>query len=98
MLRYASLWRSVDCWVVLRAAPELATRWRLEAEQAQRAAGKGGMNDEQVRRFVQVYLPAYAAYLPGLYAQKDGFGPLKAPLLSFDLDEERRPIASPVPS
>ena len=41
--------------------------WRLQAEQEMRAQGKDGMTDDQVRAFVDKFMPAYHAYLQGLY-------------------------------
>jgi D-glycerate 3-kinase len=41
-------------------------RWRAEAEAAAIAAGKPGMDAEEVQDFVTPFFTAYAAYLPGL--------------------------------
>ena len=41
--------------------------WRAEAEERMREAGRPGMSEEQVRDFCARYMPAYRAYLPGLY-------------------------------
>lgn len=41
--------------------------WRAEAERRMREAGRPGMSEEQVRDFCARYMPAYRAYLPGLY-------------------------------
>lgn len=41
--------------------------WRAEAERRMREAGRPGMSEEQVRDFCSRYMPAYRAYLPGLY-------------------------------
>lgn len=42
--------------------------WRAEAERRMREAGRPGMSEEQVREFCSRYMPAYRAYLPGLYS------------------------------
>jgi D-glycerate 3-kinase len=42
--------------------------WRVEAERAMRASGKAGMSDEEIRAYVEKFLPAYETYLPGLRA------------------------------
>jgi D-glycerate 3-kinase len=65
--------------------------WRLQAEQAMRAAGKPGMTDEQIADFVSRYIPAYTAYLPGLYAQ----GPTTSKAgrtLVIEVDQKRAPV------
>jgi hypothetical protein len=53
-----------------------------------RSLGKPGMTDQQVADFVDRYMPAYKAYLPGLYAQ----GPTTAKpgqLLVVEVDRNR---------
>jgi D-glycerate 3-kinase len=64
-----------------------------------RATGKPGMTDEQVAAFVSCYIPAYTAYLPGLYAS----GPTTVKpghCLVIEVDGSRSPVleqpASPV--
>ena len=57
-----------------------------------RASGRGGMSDEQVRDFVARYLPAYGAYLPGLYAAARGDGVGGRPTLAVKMDAQRRPV------
>jgi D-glycerate 3-kinase len=66
--------------------------WRLQAEQRMRAAGKAGMSDAQIADFVSRYIPAYSAYLPGLYAR----GPTTAApgrTLILEVDQGRAPVA-----
>jgi D-glycerate 3-kinase len=49
------------------------------------------MTDEQIADFVSRYIPAYTAYLPGLYAA----GPTTAKsghTLVIEVDEFRRPV------
>jgi len=56
-----------------------------------RAAGKAGMTDAQIADFVSRYIPAYAAYLPALYAQ----GPTTAAAgrtLILEVDQARAPV------
>jgi D-glycerate 3-kinase len=65
--------------------------WRLQAEQRMRAAGKPGMTDEQIADFVSRYIPAYTAFLPGLYAA----GPTTAKAgrtLVIEVDDCRCPV------
>ncbi|TVY52043.1 putative kinase, partial [Lachnellula suecica] len=40
--------------------------WREEQEKALREKGQGGMSEEQVVRFVDVYFPAYELYVEGV--------------------------------
>lgn len=49
------------------ADPEMVFEWRAEAERRMREAGRPGMSEEQVLDFCSRYMPAYRAYLPGLY-------------------------------
>ena len=49
--------------------------WRAEAERRMREAGRPGMSEEQVRDFCSRYMPAYRAYLPGLYGSCRAVGP-----------------------
>lgn len=95
---YRAAWDShVDAWLVVRVAqPDYAYRWRLQAEQAMRASGRPAMTDEQVAAFVDRFMPAYRAYLPGLYAA----GPTTARpghLLVVEVDEGREPLAAQPP-
>ncbi|CAM9888540.1 unnamed protein product [Pylaiella littoralis] len=65
---YQELHDEVDAWLVLKTAePEMVFEWRAEAERRMREAGRPGMSEEQVRDFCSRYMPAYRAYLPGLY-------------------------------
>ena len=66
---YESAWwsaGSVDWWVIFKVSdPSWVYAWRLEAER--KATGDKGLTDEQVRDFVDRFMPAYQAYLPKLY-------------------------------
>lgn len=56
-----------------------------------RSLGKPGMTDEQIADFVSRYIPAYTAYLPGLYAD----GPTTAQAghsLVIQVDANRSPV------
>ena len=66
--------------------------WRLEAERAMAAAGRSGMSDAQVADFVSRYMPAYDAYLPGLYAAAEGDGVDGKPTLLVQIDATRAPM------
>ncbi|KAL1522792.1 hypothetical protein AB1Y20_017764 [Prymnesium parvum] len=94
VLRGYEEWHSlVDSWVVLAVDdPNIVFQWRLEAERAMRASGRGGMNDEQVHDFVSRYLPAYGAYLPSLYASARTSGVDGKPTLFVKVNEKRGPV------
>jgi D-glycerate 3-kinase len=89
-------WHSLmDAWVVLAVDnPRCVYDWRLQAEHAMAAAGRPGMSDAQVADFVSRYMPAYHAYLPGLYraAERDGVG--GKPTMLVHVDRDRSPVAS----
>eukprot|EP00752_Nemacystus_decipiens_P014822 g13195.t1 len=73
---YRELHDEVDAWLVLKTAdPEMVFEWRAEAERRMRKAGRPGMSEEQVRDFCSRYMPAYRAYLPGLYSSCRAVGP-----------------------
>eukprot|EP00854_Cymbomonas_tetramitiformis_P002996 gene2996-3813_t len=73
---YKAAWDSfVDAWMVIK----WVQKWRLQAEVAMREKGLPCMTDEQVKDFVDRFLPAYRAYLPGLYAD----GPTTAGVYLF---------------
>ncbi|CAK9068457.1 D-glycerate 3-kinase [Durusdinium trenchii] len=59
----------IDCFCVF-AMDEIdqVYTWRLQAEEAMKRSGRGGMSSEEVKRFVNRFMPAYLAYRPQLYA------------------------------
>lgn len=68
---YAPLWNYIDCFIQLK--PESMTYvwdWRLEQEHNMMAKNGGkGMTDDQVRRFIERYMPGYELFLEGVRAQ-----------------------------
>lgn len=86
---YDRLHLAVDDWVVVRVEHiEWVREWRLEAEREARAAGRGALTDDEVADFVDRFLPAYRAYLPGLYG--DGpFGSQTGKVLTVRVDRGR---------
>lgn len=67
--QYKSLHYACDAWIVLALdSVDCVYRWRLEAEHKMIAGGKTGMTDEQVRDFVDRFMPAYHLYLGPMYA------------------------------
>ena len=99
MVAAYSAWHALmDAWVVLAVDdPNHVYAWRLQAEQAMAAAGRPGMSDAQVADFVSRYMPAYRAYLPGLYAAaaEGGGGVDGKPTFMVHMDESRAPVAPP---
>ena len=68
---YTELYDMFDAWIVLSVAnaEDQVLHWRLEAEHKMIAECGSGMTDEQVRDFVERFLPAYRLYLPTLYSE-----------------------------
>lgn len=68
---YKDAWDSfAHAWLVVEVGDAAwVYNWRLEAEHKMKEAGKDGMSDEEVQKFVSRYIPAYTAYLPELYAK-----------------------------
>ncbi|KAG2433766.1 hypothetical protein HXX76_008127 [Chlamydomonas incerta] len=91
---YRAAWDElVDSWLVIRIGdPQWVFKWRLQAEERMKAGGKAGMSAEQIADFVSRFIPAYSAYLPGLY----GAGPTTARsgrTLIIEVDQNRSPVA-----
>jgi D-glycerate 3-kinase len=64
---YSSLWSKFGCLVWLNARDiKYVYAWREQQEQAMRTAKGRGMSAEQVKGFVDGYMPAYEMYLAGL--------------------------------
>ncbi|GMH40803.1 hypothetical protein BSKO_08707 [Bryopsis sp. KO-2023] len=82
----------VDVWLVVKVGdPKWVFKWRLEAEHKMRLTGKPGMSDSEVEDFCNRYMPAYKAYLPGLYDH----GPTTVKpgkSLMIELDNTRSPV------
>jgi D-glycerate 3-kinase len=64
---YSRLWDYLDAMVWLNARDiEFVYAWRLQQEHAMKLALGRGMTDEQVKKFVDGYMPAYEMYIEGL--------------------------------
>ena len=64
---YCRLWDKLDAVVWLNAQDiNFVYAWRLQQELALKAALGNGMTDEQVKDFVDGYMPAYEMYIEGL--------------------------------
>ena len=90
--KYAAAWDSrCDSWLMVRASngPQCVYSWRLQAErQLREASGGKGMSDEQVKDFVDRFLPAYEAYLPGA-AERGPPGSRKGRVLVVGVEDDR---------
>lgn len=92
---YLKLHQAMDAWVVVEvASPTSVYAWREEAEANMRAAGKPAMTPAQVKDFVDRYMPAYAHYLETLYARGPAGAQSSTPVLSFQIDHGRNPVAA----
>ena len=63
-------------------------QWRVEAEEKMKATGKPGMSKEEISRYIELFLPAYATYLP----QLEGHPPVKNHRLVVPVTRERLPL------
>jgi D-glycerate 3-kinase len=96
--QYSALHSCFDGWLVVGlTSMDLVYKWREHAESVMRASGKGGMSEDEVRDFVDRYMPAYQHYLPGLYATGPGSRKKVAgnmvDTLMVTIDENRMPVA-----
>jgi D-glycerate 3-kinase len=67
---YAAWTAALDAFVRLDVeALETIVAWRVDAERASRARGEDALSDDDARDYIERFLPAYRAYLPGLRAQ-----------------------------
>ena len=93
---------AVDAWMVVRIDDlDYVYDWRLQAERRMRSSSSSGagMSDDEVRNFVDQYMPAYRAYLPRLYesppARASGPGAgVTGDTLYIDVDKQRNPIGA----
>ena len=56
-------------------------------------SGQTGMTDDEIDKFINSFMPAYHAYLPGLYSNgpDENFDKSK-PLLTININFERLPV------
>ena len=90
-LKQYETWDSLmDQWLIIQVDDiSNVYQWRLQAEIAMRERGNPAMTDDQVKDFVERYMPAYHTYLPGLYMNERKFD--GKPLLKIHVDESRSP-------
>lgn len=79
----------LDLMVALRAAdPRFVLRWRVEAEQAARAAGKPALDDAAIEDYIRRFLPAYETWAASVSTGR--WSPDRQ--LVMTLDGDRTPI------
>ncbi len=61
--------------------------WRVDAERSRRARGEPALSDDDARDYVERFLPAYRAYLPGLTRPRP-----EKPTLALTLGADRNPV------
>ena len=67
---YGAMHALVDDWIVVRVGDtRWVNKWRLEAEQEARRAGRPTLTDTEVADFVRRFMPAYDLYADALYAR-----------------------------
>ena len=66
---YAAWDERLDAFITLEAnSLDDIVRWRIDAERTRRERGEGALSEEQARDYIERFLPAYEAWLPGLRA------------------------------
>ena len=96
---YDDMWALMDVWLVIQVKQlDCIYEWRLQAEKAmkEKFGQDKGMSDDEVKAFVDKYIPAYKAYLPQLYdsdkhVQNLGCGS-KEDVFMFEVDSTRSPV------
>lgn len=78
---YAGWNARLDATVLLHAAaPSDVVRWRVDSERARRDRGEAALSEAETRDYIERFLPAYEAWLPGLLARPPGRAALRVPL------------------
>jgi D-glycerate 3-kinase len=91
LMQYDAVWPTFHGFIHLDAQDiDFVYKWRLEQEHAMIAVKGSGMTDQQVRQFVDGYMPAYELYLEKLRTS------YWAPTLRLQLGSERQVIVSSV--
>jgi D-glycerate 3-kinase len=90
---YSQLWDYLDAVVWLNARDiGFVYAWRLQQEHDMKAALGRGMTDEQVKKFVDGYMPAYEMYIDGLMHGELFKGKRGKQILRIDYDQNRNII------
>lgn len=86
---YAAWNALIDAMVLIEADDlQSIVAWRVDAERARRARGEGALTEAEARDYIERFLPAYRAWLPGLRAAPPGRAWLRVSLAA-----DRRPSA-----
>ena len=94
---YAAWTDELDAFVRMDPAdPRDVVRWRVDAEQARRAAGAATLTDDEARDYVERFLPAYALWEPLLRARPPSRGGAPLPRLEVRLGPDRAARAAHV--
>lgn len=99
LLAFDKFYEVLDGLVVIKIDNlDWVYEWREQPEQLLREAKKPAMTTEEVRDFVDRFMPAYKTYLKGLYAEPtESTSPLaNVPRLIFSITSAREPAAKPV--
>jgi D-glycerate 3-kinase len=87
---YSRLWDKFDAVVWLNAQDvNFAYAWRLRQEQMMKQVLGRGMTDEQVKVFIDGYMPAYEMYIDGLMNGVLFKGKEGKQILRLDYDKDR---------
>ena len=88
---YARLWDQFDALVWLNAQDiSFVYAWRLQQEHAMKVSLGRGMTDDQVKNFVDGYMPAYEMYIDGLMQGEIFAGKSGRQILRIDYDQNRK--------
>ena len=92
--QYSRLWDRLDALIWLNAQDiRFVYAWRLQQEHAMRAAVGRGMTDDQVKDFVDGYMPAYEMYIDGLMRGELFIGKTGRQILRIDYDQSRNIVS-----
>lgn len=90
---YSRLWDKLDALVWLNAQDiNFVYSWRLQQEHGMKAVLGRGMTDDQVKNFVDGYMPAYEMYIDGLMRGELFVGKGGKQILRVDYDQNRKII------
>ncbi len=90
---YARIWDQFDALVWLNAQDIcFVYAWRLQQEHAMKDAVGRGMTDDQVKNFVDGYMPAYELYIDGLMHGEVFAGKRGKRILRLDYGKDRKVV------
>ena len=90
---YSRLWDRLEALVWLNAQDiNYVYAWRLEQEHVMKAELGRGMTDDQIKIFVDGYMPAYEMYIDGLMKGELFAGKNGRQILRIDYDRDRNVV------